>query len=87
MTYEDDPLLSVREAAAYLGVTTQGVRACVKAAGVEWEWQFKQIQGAPREVMSVRKSVLDTFRSKGFLVPRRGRRPNGETRAKLRGAA
>lgn len=84
MTYDDDPLLSVSEAAKYLGVTPNGVRTCMHAAGLEFEWAFRMIQGSPREVMVVRQSILDAFRARGFLTPRRGRRANGDKRVNLK---
>jgi hypothetical protein len=75
--YDDDPVLSLAEAARYCGITRQGVEAALKAAGIPFE-EIRVVgsKRGPRVIRGVHKSTLDAFQAHGFMIPRRGRRPN-----------
>jgi hypothetical protein len=72
-----DPVLSLVEAARYCGITRQGVEAGLRAAGIPFE-ELRVVgsKRGPRVIRGVHKSTLDAFQAHGFLIPRRGRRPN-----------
>jgi hypothetical protein len=75
--YDDDPVLSMAEAARYCGITRQGVEAALRAAGIPFE-EIRVVgsKRGPRVIRGVHKSTLDAFQAHGFMIPRRGRRPN-----------
>jgi hypothetical protein len=77
MSGHDDPVLSMVEAARYCGITRQGVEAALKAAGIPFE-EIRVVgsKRGPRVIRGVHKSTLDAFQAHGFMIPRRGRRPN-----------